>query len=107
MRDLILRTVEAADGWMFIPTNQLVKAPGLTEPFSVSRMSPIAVSGLADQLIFQVDQSDDYTFHSDKNGRCTVTNENPKPDGPTSASWHGESRAINALRAIAGSGFIK
>jgi len=99
-RDLVLWAAEAADGWQFIPANQLVKAPGLTEPLSPIRMGPVPLSGLADQLIFQIDMSENATYHSDMDGRCTVVNTAPKDDQPSRTSFHGETRAINALNAI-------
>lgn len=107
IRDLILRAVEAADGWQFVPSHSLVKIPGFTEPVNPSRMGPVALSGLADQLVSQIDQSKDFSFHSTESGRCVVINANPKVDQSERASFHGESRSVNALNAISGSGFFK
>ena len=106
MRDIILRAVEAAYGWQFVPTHSLIKIPGFTEPVSVLRMSNVALSALADQLIHQIDQSENFSFQSTESGRCVVINKKPKDDQPERSSIHGESRAINALKAMRAAKFF-
>ena len=106
MRDIILRAVEAADGWQFVPSHSFIKIPGLTEPADVLRVGPVVLSGLADQLISQIDKSENYAFHSNDDGRATVTNNDPKEDHPDLSSYHGKSRALNALCAMSKAKFI-
>lgn len=106
MRDIILRAVEAAVGWQFIPSHSFIKIPGLTEPADVTRIGPVVLSGLVDQLVSQIDKSENFSFQSDANGRCTVINSNPEKDCPERASWHGDTRAENALRAMSGARFF-
>jgi len=106
MRDIILRAVEVAKGWQFIPSHSFVKIPGLTEPADVMRIESVIMNGLAAQLVLQIDESDNYAFHSNDDGRCTVTNSDPKKDQPELSSHHGESRAVNTLHAMARAGFI-
>lgn len=106
MRDILLRAVEAADGWQFVPSHSFIKIPGITEPADVMRVGSVIMSGLADQLISQIDESDNYAFHSNDDGRCTVSNGKPKEDQPEMASCHGNTRAVNALRAMDRAGFF-
>lgn len=106
MRDIILRAVEVAEGWQFVPSHSFIKIPGLTEPADVLRVGPVVIAGLADQLISQIDKSENFSFHSNDDGRATVTNSNPKNDEPDLSSHHGKSRALNALCAMSKARFI-
>jgi len=105
-RDIVLRAVEAADGWQFVPSHSFVKIPGLTEPADIMRIGPVVMSGLADQLIFQIDQSDDFTFHWDENGKVTITHKDPEKGKTVLYSYSGESRALNALCAMSKARFF-
>lgn len=106
MRDIILRAVEVAEGWQFVPSHSLIKIPGFTEPADVLRVGSVVLSGLADQLISQIDKSENWAFHSNDDGRATVTNSDPKKDQPELSSYHGTTRAMNALCAMSRARFI-
>ena len=110
MRDIILRAVEKADGWQFVASHSIVKIPGFTEPADVLKMSPVVLAGLVDQLVSQIDASDNFTFESYKSRRCTITNDNPtgvtKGGASAVASHYGETRALNALHAMSDIGFF-
>ena len=108
MRDLILKCVEAAKGWQFIPKQQLVKIPGTTEPANLLRLNPATKDALAAQLIRQIDESDNFAFSQTDIGRAIVTNSKPVKDQPERSSVHEkDDRTLSALKAIEASGFIK
>ena len=108
MRDLIIKCVEAAKGWQFIPKSQLIKIPGSTEPDSIFKPKPVTKDALAAQLIRQIDESDSFAFSQTESGRAVVTNSNPKKSQPDRSSVHedGDDRTMTALKAIDESGFI-
>lgn len=105
-RDVILRAVEAADGWQFVPSHSFVKIPGLTEPADIMRMSPVLLAGLADQLIFQIDQSEKFSFSSTHDGQAIVSNNNPEGEESNIAVYRDESRSLNALCAMSKARFF-
>lgn len=106
MRDIILRAVEKADGWQFIPSHSFIKVPGFTEPADILRMSPVVLSGLVDQIVSQIDKSENFFFHSNQDGRAVVINISSKGEEPSRSSYHGDTRSINALKAIDQSKFL-
>lgn len=107
MRDLIIKCVEAANGWQFIPKHQLIKIPGFTEPTSVMKVNPVTQDALAAQLIRQIDESENFSFKQSKDGRAVVVNKKPKTGQPMRASGNHGNRSITALKVIEASGFIK
>lgn len=109
MRDLIIKCVDFAKGWQFIPKQQLVKIPGFTEPVSVMKVNAVAKDALAAQLIRQIDESDTFSFSQTESGRAIVTNSKPNKDQPDRVSVHDPEagRTIIALKVIEASGFIR
>lgn len=109
MRDLLIKAVEAAKGWQFIPSHQFVKIPGFTEPTSIIRMNTVSKDALVAQLIRQIDESETFAFSQTDSGRAIVTNSKPIKDQPDRSSAHNldDGRTITALKVIELSGFIK
>ncbi len=107
MRQKLIQAVEAAIGWQFVPSHALVKVPGFTEPSKIMAMTTVVKNALAAQLVAQIDASEFYTFSQNENGRAVVTNNSPKVKDPDRTSAHdGNSRSVNTINAIYGSGFI-
>ena len=100
MRDLIIKCVEAANGWQFIPKHQFVKIPGFTEPANIMRLNPVTRDALAAQLIRQIDESDNFSFKQNKHGRAVVVNRKPKTSQPMRASANAGGRTITPLKVI-------
>ncbi len=107
MRDLLIKAVETAKGWQFIPKAQLVKIPGFTEPVSIVKMNPASQDALAAQLVRQIDESDNFSFSQNEYGRAIVVNTNPKSDQPERSSGNYGNRTLTTLKVIESSGFIR
>ena len=101
MRDLIIKCVEAANGWQFIPKHHFSKIPGFTEPVSVMKVNPVTQDALAAQLIRQIDESKNFSFRQSEYCRAVIVNANPKKNQPERTSHHSyDSRILLASTAI-------